>query len=52
MDSRSSERDNMTIEELHREIDRDWTKHLKKTRDLLRIPSVSMTGEGIEETAE
>jgi len=42
----------VTIEELHREIDRDWTKHLKKTRDLLRIPSVSMTGEGIEETAD
>jgi len=41
----------MTIEELHREIDRTWTKHLKETRDLLRIPSVSMTGEGIEETA-
>lgn len=41
----------MTIEALHERIDRDWTKHLKKTRDMLRIPSVSMTGEGIDRTA-
>jgi acetylornithine deacetylase/succinyl-diaminopimelate desuccinylase-like protein len=42
----------MPLEDLHREIDRRWPKHLEATRDLLRMPSVSMTGEGIEETAE
>jgi acetylornithine deacetylase/succinyl-diaminopimelate desuccinylase-like protein len=36
---------------LHKDIDRHWTKHLRRTREMLRIPSVSMTGEGIEETA-
>ncbi len=42
----------MTIEELHRKIDKEWPKHLEKTRKLLRIPSVSMTGEGIQECAD
>lgn len=42
----------MIIEELHRKIDRDWPKHLATTRKLLRIPSVSMTGEGIRESAD
>lgn len=42
----------MTIEELHREIDRDWSKHLSETRRILRIPSVSATGEGIQDTAD
>lgn len=42
----------MTIEELHSKIDRDWSKHLQETRKLLRIPSVSMTGEGIQDTAD
>ncbi|UCE90739.1 MAG: M20/M25/M40 family metallo-hydrolase [Methanobacteriota archaeon] len=42
----------MSIESLHAEIDRLWPKHLSETRRMLRIPSVSMTGEGIQETAE
>jgi acetylornithine deacetylase/succinyl-diaminopimelate desuccinylase-like protein len=42
----------MPLEDLHREIDRRWPKHLEATRDLLRMPSVSMTGEGIQEMAE
>jgi acetylornithine deacetylase/succinyl-diaminopimelate desuccinylase-like protein len=42
----------MTLEEIHADIDRHWSKHLRETRELLRIPSVSMTGEGIEETAQ
>jgi acetylornithine deacetylase/succinyl-diaminopimelate desuccinylase-like protein len=42
----------MTLEETHAEIDRQWPRHLKETRDVLRIPSVSMTGEGIEKTAD
>jgi len=41
----------MTIEELHKEIDKRWTKHLSTTRKILRIPSVSASGEGIQETA-
>jgi acetylornithine deacetylase/succinyl-diaminopimelate desuccinylase-like protein len=41
----------MSLELLHKDIDRQWTKHLRRTREMLRIPSVSMTGEGIEETA-
>ncbi|TRO49188.1 M20/M25/M40 family metallo-hydrolase, partial [Candidatus Bathyarchaeota archaeon] len=42
----------MSLETIHREIDKAWPKHLEETRRLLRIPSVSMTGEGIEESAE
>lgn len=42
----------MSIDSLHMEIDKRWNKHLNETRKLLRIPSVSMTGEGIEDTAE
>ncbi len=42
----------MPLEEIHADIDRQWPKHLRETRDILRIPSVSMTGEGIEETAQ
>jgi len=41
----------MTLEDIHDEIDRAWPRHLKETRELLRVPSVSMTGEGIDETA-
>ena len=41
----------MSVEAIHKDIDRLWSRHLRKTRELLRIPSVSMTGEGIEETA-
>ncbi|UCE45158.1 MAG: M20/M25/M40 family metallo-hydrolase [Methanobacteriota archaeon] len=41
----------MTIEDMHRDIDKLWPRHLRTTRDILRIPSVSMTGEGIQETA-
>lgn len=41
-----------TIEELHRAVDRSWSKHLEETRRLLRVPSVSMTGEGIQESAD
>jgi len=42
----------MVIEELHREIDRLWPKHLAETRRVLKVPSVSMTGEGIQDTAD
>ncbi len=42
----------MSIETLHARIDKLWPKHLEETRRMLRIPSVSMTGEGIQETAE
>lgn len=42
----------MAIEELHREIDKEWAKHLRITREVLRIPSVSVTGEGIQDTAD
>lgn len=41
----------MPLEALHERIDRSWNRHLEETRRLLRIPSVSMTGEGIEESA-
>jgi len=39
------------IRETHEAIDKEWPKHLRETRKLLRVPSVSQTGEGIEETA-
>jgi acetylornithine deacetylase/succinyl-diaminopimelate desuccinylase-like protein len=42
----------MAIEQLHKAIDKDWARHLKVTRDVLKIPSVSATGEGIQETAD
>jgi len=42
----------MTIEQLHAEIDRRWSKHLETTRKVLRVPSVSSSGEGIQETAD
>ncbi|MBN1677446.1 MAG: M20/M25/M40 family metallo-hydrolase [Candidatus Thermoplasmatota archaeon] len=42
----------MIIEELHKEIERVWPKHLEETRRILRVPSVSMTGEGIQDTAD
>jgi len=42
----------MTIEELHREIDKNWGKHLSETRRILRIPSVSASGEGIQDSAD
>ena len=41
----------MTIETLHKEIERRWDKHLSETRRVLKVPSVSMTGEGIEKSA-
>lgn len=41
----------MSLGEIHADIDKLWPKHLRETREILRIPSVSMTGEGIEETA-
>ncbi len=41
----------VVIDDLHREIDRAWPRHLSETRKLLRMPSVSMTGEGIEKVA-
>ncbi len=48
----ASEGCDMIIEDLHEEIDRSWTWHLKETRELLRVPSVSFTGEGIAESAD
>ncbi len=42
----------MVIEELHGKLDRVWESHLKETRELLKVPSVSFTGEGIGDTAE
>jgi len=42
----------MTIEQLHADIDKNWSKHLNITREVLRTPSVSVTGEGIQETAD
>lgn len=42
----------MDIRRLHIEIEKDWPRHLEATRKLLRIPSVSMTGEGIQESAD
>lgn len=42
----------MVIEGLHAQIDRAWPKHLEETRRILKVPSVSMTGEGIQETAD
>lgn len=42
----------MVIERLHKEIDRAWSRHLDETRNILRVPSVSMTGEGIQDTAD
>ena len=42
----------MAIEDLHKDIDKAWPIHLKRTRELLRIPSVSFTGEGIQESAD
>jgi acetylornithine deacetylase/succinyl-diaminopimelate desuccinylase-like protein len=41
----------MVIEELHKKIDRSWDSHLRETREILKVPSVSFTGEGIEESA-
>lgn len=42
----------MTIEQLHAEIERRWKKHLETTRKVLKIPSISASGEGIQETAD
>jgi len=42
----------MTIEELHRQVEKNWDRHLRETRRILKIPSVSVTGEGIQETAD
>ena len=41
----------MTIDEIHRDIDKNWSRHLSETRRILRIPSISATGEGIQDTA-
>jgi acetylornithine deacetylase/succinyl-diaminopimelate desuccinylase-like protein len=42
----------MSIEQLHRDIDKNWAKHLDITRKVLRVPSVSSSGEGIQDTAD
>ena len=42
----------MVIEDIHKEIDNRWDSHLAETRRLLRVPSVSATGEGIQKTAD
>ncbi len=42
----------MALEDIHKRIDRDWSRHLDETKRLLKIPSVSMTGEGIQDSAE
>jgi len=42
----------MSIEQLHRDIDKNWAKHLDTTRKILRIPSISSTGEGIQDSAD
>ena len=41
----------MTLNEIHGEIDKRWPKHLAETRKILKVPSISMTGQGIRETA-
>jgi acetylornithine deacetylase/succinyl-diaminopimelate desuccinylase-like protein len=40
------------LEKVHTAIDRDFDGHLSKCRDFLRLKSISVTGEGIRETAE
>jgi acetylornithine deacetylase/succinyl-diaminopimelate desuccinylase-like protein len=40
------------LEKVHTAIDRDFDGHLSKCREFLRLKSVSVTGEGIRETAE
>jgi len=42
----------MALEDIHKRIDREWSTHLAETKRLLKIPSVSLTGEGIQDTAE
>jgi acetylornithine deacetylase/succinyl-diaminopimelate desuccinylase-like protein len=42
----------MALQDILKDIDRAWPNHLRRTRELLRIPSVSFTGEGIQESAD
>jgi len=42
----------MPLEDLLTDIDKAWPNHLRRTRDLLKIPSVSFTGEGIRASAD
>ena len=41
-----------SLEKIHTVIDQDFDRHLAKCRAFLRQKSVSVTGEGIRETAE
>ena len=40
------------IEKIHKHIDDNLDSHIKNLRSLLRQPSVSQTGEGMEEIGE
>ena len=40
------------LQGLLKDIDKAWPRHLKQTRELLKIPSVSFTGEGIGASAD
>ncbi len=42
----------MPLQNLLKDIDRGWPNHLRRTRELLRLPSVSFTGEGIPASAD
>jgi acetylornithine deacetylase/succinyl-diaminopimelate desuccinylase-like protein len=41
-----------SLEKVHTAIDQDFDRHLDKCRAFLKLKSVSVTGEGIRETAE
>ena len=41
-----------SLEKIHSAIDQDFDQHLAKCRAFLKLKSVSVTGEGIRETAE
>jgi acetylornithine deacetylase/succinyl-diaminopimelate desuccinylase-like protein len=42
----------MALQGLLKDIDKAWPNHLKRTRELLKIPSVSFTGEGVQASAD
>jgi len=42
----------LELEKVHTAIDQDFDRHLAKCRAFLKLKSVSVTGEGIRETAE
>jgi len=42
----------MALQDILKDIDRAWPSHLRRTRELLRIPSVSFTGEGVQDSAD